>query len=123
MKKRLNILTCAGVLCLLFSGPALANPSETPSSTTNVRGMVVVYNSYAGRYVAASGVRIDLYEFNAATGQWRLVETAYTDVNGYYFFTDIKPKTYTLQVNEESNFEIEVEGTEDLQDIPPVRLR
>ncbi len=126
MKKRPNILTYAGVLCLLLSGPALGNPIDTPPSTTNIRGLVVAYNSYAGKYVALPGVRVDLYDFDAATQQWRLLVTAYTDVNGYYFISNLIPKAYTLQINKKSNFEIIVQKPEDpqrpFQDIAPIRL-
>jgi hypothetical protein len=59
------------------------------TSATNLRGQVVRYDSYTGRYYPLAGVRVDFWIYNGA--QWIDLSYAVTGQDGFYYFINIAP--------------------------------
>ncbi|MEO8962386.1 MAG: hypothetical protein ABI325_10915 [Ginsengibacter sp.] len=57
-------------------------------SATNLRGQVVRYDSYSGRYYPLAGVRVDFWIFN---GKWVDMSYAISGSDGFYYFMNVSP--------------------------------
>ncbi len=72
---------------LLFLGTFLY------AQNTDIRGQVVSYNTYYKNYPPASNMRVNLSQNN------RFINSTYTDAGGIYYFYNITPGSYILQIN------------------------
>jgi hypothetical protein len=73
-------------------------------SGTNLRGKIV--QSIAERQAPLGSARIDLYHYESS--KWKLIATTITDAYGFYYFKNIAPAYYSVQVNQRRNYNIQV---------------
>jgi hypothetical protein len=90
---------------------------SAPVHATDLRGRVDGRNAYYPRPFPLAGAPVMLYAFRPQFG-WRVVATAYTGPDGLYYFRNIPPGSYTLQV-QGLNFPLNV-APASYQDVPPV---
>jgi hypothetical protein len=88
------------------------------SIAVNLRGMVRKYNSYTNLYYPFPGMVVTIW-----IGQTHV--SAYTDNYGMYYFNNIPPGNWPIQVGiapNNFNFYFLVDGRYALQDIPVTTL-
>jgi hypothetical protein len=76
---------------------------------TDLRGRIVT--SYYNQITPLVSAKVDLYFYDSrypVGQQWRLITTTYTDAYGFYFFRSILPNYYTIWVNENKSYNIQV---------------
>lgn len=73
---------------------------------TNIRGRVITESEYYQSYIPVNSVNVDLYWNNGQ--DWQIIDRAISDQYGYYFFYNLYPGVYFIQVNGNKNFKIEV---------------
>ena len=109
--KRLKRVSLLLVLCLL----------STAACATNLRGRVEAKPAYAAEPFPARGVSVELYQQNPVDGKFTRVSSTVTGVDGLYYFKDIQPGTYYVQVAHKTNYRLVV-GREPYQEIAPIRV-
>ena len=75
------------------------------NNRTNIRGQVISVDGKYGEY-SLSSVYVDLYWYNGK--EWVTIDRAITDQDGYYFFYNVYPGEYFIQVNGSKNYKISV---------------
>lgn len=91
------------------------------ASAADISGRVDTQNPYV-RY-AYPFVYAPVYLFQwAPTGQWTLVNQTATDTSGMYYFRQLSPGSYVVQVNGQ-NFPVEVDQAGPFQHILPIFVR
>ena len=93
--------------------------SEYPG--TNTRGKVAL-NDKKKNYPPLQHARIDLYHLYPGEAKWVRIAKTYTDDDGFYYFDNIKPDNYTIQVNKDKNFNVTIDeidyNEKKFQDLP-----
>ena len=87
----------------------------------DIRGRVDAKHPYSKDPFPASGVKVDLFEYNKVYGTWQIRSSNYTGVDGIYYMRNIKPGKYYLQVQYSRNYPITIYDVPN-QDIPPILL-
>lgn len=90
------------------------------SDATNLRGRIDGRNQYSGVPYPVGHASVNLYF--QVPGGWRMIAGTRTGFNGMYFFKNIAPGYYVLQVNGRQNYPISVYN-QPYQDIPPILLQ
>lgn len=90
------------------------------SDAANLRGRVEGRNQYSGAPYPIGGAAVAL--FNQGPGGWRLVAKYITGLDGMYFFQNILPGYYVLQINDRQNYPITV-FNQPYQDVSPIVIQ
>ncbi len=85
-----------------------------------LRGRVNGLNQYSGAPYPIGGAAVDL--FIQVPGGWQLVARYITGLDGMYFFQNIFPGYYVLQINGRQNYPITV-FNQPYQDLPPIVIQ
>ena len=90
------------------------------TEATNLRGRIDAVNKYTKSPYPIGRVSVVLYL--KKNKKWKSVGRYTTGTNGMYFFQNIKPGRYTIQVNRRSNYPITVVNKKS-QDLPKIVLK
>lgn len=91
-----------------------------PIYSTNLRGQINGMNQYTKRMYPLQGVIVELYM--QRSNKWKCSGRYITGNNGMYFFNNVVPGNYVVQVNNRSNYPINVKNRH-LQDLSPILLQ
>lgn len=89
------------------------------SQDVDIRGQIQTYSRFDSEYVALPNTSVDLYTYN--NGNWEIISQTLSNQDGYYFFYDIAPGNYYIQVNKSKNYRISVtkaKTRKQFQDLP-----
>lgn len=75
----------------------------------NIKGQIITNDGSSDLPLVNTSV--DLYLYDQAKNEWVVIAQTITNTSGSYFFYDIVPGKYYLQVNQDKNFEITVPQT------------
>lgn len=89
------------------------------ASATDLRGRIDGINQYNRSTYPLSRIRVELY-VQTANG-WMMVSGFVTGYDGMYYFSNVPPGNYTIQVNRRQNYPVSVYN-QMYQDIPPITL-
>lgn len=101
MKKNLFILLFSFVT-IGWSNHSNFNYQQYPG--TNLRGQISIHNN--GQIVPFAYARVDLLFYDG--NGFRIIATVSTDVSGVYFFRYVIPNAYTIQINGNKGFNVQV---------------
>lgn len=90
------------------------------SAAVDLRGRIDGRNQYTGAPYPIGGANVSL--FIQTPGGWQPVATYMTGFDGMYFFRNIFPGYYVLQINGRQNYPITV-FNQPFQDLPPVVIQ
>lgn len=90
------------------------------SYAANLRGRVDGLNQYTGDPYPIGNAVVDLY-FQGPYG-WKPIAKYITGFNGMYFFQNIIPGAYVLQINGRQNYPVTVYN-QPFQDLPPILIQ
>ena len=90
------------------------------SAAADLRGRIDGLNRYTGAPYPIGGATVAL--FIQAPGGWQPVARYITGLDGMYFFQNIFPGYYVLQINGRQNYPITV-FNQPYQDLPPVVIQ
>ncbi|MFH0994690.1 MAG: hypothetical protein V1844_04230 [Pseudomonadota bacterium] len=90
------------------------------SDAGNLRGRVDGRNQYSDAPYPIGGAAVVL--FIKGPGDWQPVAKCITGLDGMYFFQNILPGPYALQINGRQNYPITVLNQPD-QDLPPIVIQ
>ncbi|NJB67151.1 hypothetical protein GGQ74_000791 [Desulfobaculum xiamenense] len=109
---------------LLIVFAMMISDASAQNSGTSIRGLVTSRHPYTGQMFPSPGVMIELYRHDMMTGQWMHMGGTRTNGQGFYFFWNLQPGPYVLQVNGMQNFPVQVVPVDprfyQFQDIPPL---
>ncbi len=108
MIKRNTQIIIAMVCFLLF--PSILN-------AVDIRGRINGLNQYSPTPYPLGGMTIDLYWDNY--GRWVYIARYITGPDGMYYFRNIQPGYYSLQINGRTNYSITISNIYN-QDLPPI---
>jgi hypothetical protein len=94
-------------------------------NTTDLRGQIVVYNSYSGTTTPAFGVMVIILIYDPITQNMLKVQSTLTNASGMYYFYNILPGKYYLSINNQlySLKVLAIDGrVQQYQDIPRIRI-
>ena len=89
------------------------------SDATNIRGRIDGANQYYRAAYPLGGVAVDLY-MQSPQG-WRPAGRYITGSDGMYYFQNIFPGNYSIQINGRQNYPLTV-FNQPYQDLPPIFL-
>ena len=89
------------------------------SDAANLRGRLDGQNRYSAAPYPIAGAVAEL--FVREPRGWRLLGRYITGSDGMYFFPEVMPGMYVLQINGRQNYPISV-GTRPYQDLPPILI-
>jgi len=89
------------------------------SDAANLRGRLNGQNRYSAAPYPIAGAVVEL--FVREQNKWRSLGRDLTGSDGMYFFTEVKPGIYVLQINGRQNYPIRVEARP-YQDLPPILI-
>jgi hypothetical protein len=84
---------------------------------TDVRGRVEGTNHFTSSPFPVSQASVQLRDRNG-----QVVGNYQTGGDGFYYFRGIRPGSYSLRVNDRTNYAVTI-GANRFQDLPPVRLQ
>lgn len=90
------------------------------SDAANLRGRLNGQNRYSVAPYPIAGAVVEL--FVRDQNNWRSLGRDLTGSDGMYFFPEVKPGMYVLQINGRQNYPIRV-GASPYQDLPPILIR
>lgn len=85
----------------------------------NLRGRIHALNQYSTPYPVAN-ITVDLYA-QSPTG-WVFLSRYITEPDGMYYFQNVFPGYYSLQINGRQNYPIMV-ANQFWQDLPPIFMQ
>lgn len=87
---------------------------------SDIKGKVNAINSLSTTPYSLKGVTIDLYQNRSK--EWFKIASFISDGEGMYYFKDIQEGNYSIQVNGQTNYPIEI-GDKAQQELPPIIIR
>lgn len=90
------------------------------SDATNLRGRLDGKNKYSAYPYPLTGAVTELYMLGSRGWLWTARYT--TGQDGMYYFPDVVPGAYVLQINGRQNYQIEVRN-QPYQDLPPILIQ
>lgn len=90
------------------------------ASATDLRGRIEGFNQYSRFPYPIGGAMVDLY-VQTRPGIWQPAGRYITGPDGMYYFRNIYPGYYSLQVNGRQNYPVDVYNQR-FQDLPPIIL-
>ena len=90
------------------------------AAATNVRGQVLGSNPYSQAPYPLQGVSVDIYTTGPAG--WQKIYRFITGSDGMYYFNNLSPGNYTIQINERTNYPLAVSDQSN-QDVPPILVK
>jgi len=112
MKRKIIIMTNIIFFLLI--------PSIVSAGGVDVRGRINGMNPYSHAPYPLGGITVDLY-FMSNYG-WQYISKYITGPDGMYYFKNISPGYYTIQINGRQNYSIRILDRR-YQDLPPIIIR
>jgi len=91
------------------------------SYAAKIRGRVDGGNQYSGAPYPIGNVVVVLY-YQSGPNTWQSIARYTTGFDGMYYFNNIDPGAYVIQLNGRQNYPITV-SNQPYQDLPPILIR